>query len=47
MASLAEELQSDLIIIGTHGHSALGSVVLGSVANGVLARCQTPVLLIH
>ena len=47
IASLAEELQSDLIIMGTHGHSALGNVVMGSVANGVLARCRAPVLLIH
>jgi nucleotide-binding universal stress UspA family protein len=37
----------DLIVMGTHGHSALGSAILGSVASGVLARCQTPVLLIR
>jgi nucleotide-binding universal stress UspA family protein len=47
IASLAEELQPDLIIMGTHGHSALRNVALGSVASGVLARCQAPVLLIH
>ncbi|HYJ99708.1 MAG TPA: universal stress protein [Burkholderiaceae bacterium] len=47
IASLADELQPDLIVMGTHGHSALGNVVLGSVANGVLARCKVPVLLIR
>jgi len=36
-----------LIVMGTHGHAALGSAILGSVASGVLARCQTPVLLIR
>ena len=38
IAALAEEMQPDLIVMGTHGHSALGNVVLGSVAN----RCAGP-----
>jgi len=33
--------------MGTHGHSSLGNVILGSVASGVLARCKVPVLLIR
>lgn len=37
----------DLIVMGTHGHSALVSVVLGSVATDVLARCTLPVLLVR
>ena len=37
----------DLIVMGTHGHSAVGNVVLGSVAVGVLAQCKAPVLLIR
>jgi nucleotide-binding universal stress UspA family protein len=37
----------DLVVMGSHGHSALGGVVLGSVASGVLARCRTPVLLVR
>jgi nucleotide-binding universal stress UspA family protein len=47
IAALAGGLQPDLIVMGTHGHSALGNVVMGSVATGVLARCKAPVLLIH
>ena len=43
----AAATDADLIVMGTHGHSALGNVVLGSVANGVLARCKAPVLLIR
>jgi nucleotide-binding universal stress UspA family protein len=32
--------------MGTHGHSALGGLVLGSVASGVLARAHRPILLV-
>lgn len=34
-------------VMGACGHSALGNMVLGSVATGVLARCTTPVLIIR
>ena len=47
IAAIAAAEKSDLIVMGTHGHSALGNVVLGSVASGVLARCKVPVLLIR
>ena len=43
----AETLKPDLIVMGTHGRSPLGTLVLGSVANGVLANCKVPVLLIR
>ena len=43
----AEVLKPDLIVMGTHGRSPLGTIVLGSVANGVLANCKVPVLLIR
>lgn len=36
-----------LVIMGSHGHSALGNLVLGSVAARVLARCKIPVLIIR
>ena len=42
----AQLLGCDLIVMGTHGHSSLTNLVLGSVATGVLARCKIPVLLI-
>jgi nucleotide-binding universal stress UspA family protein len=34
----------DLIVLGTHGHTALAGLVLGSVATKVLAMSKTPVL---
>jgi nucleotide-binding universal stress UspA family protein len=46
IATTAEAEHSDLLVMGTHGHSSLGNVVMGSVATGVLARCKRPVLLI-
>lgn len=46
IATLAKSGDFDLIVMGTHGHSALGSLMLGSVAAGVLARAHKPVLLI-
>ena len=47
IAEQAESGHHDLLVMGSHGHSALGAVVLGSVAMSVLARCKTPVLLIR
>jgi nucleotide-binding universal stress UspA family protein len=34
-------------VMGSHGHSTLGSLVMGSVASKVLAHCRAPVLLIR
>lgn len=47
IAAHAESTKADLIVMGTHGHSALGNTILGSVATGVLARSKVPMLLIH
>jgi len=47
IAAFAETEKPDLIVMGTHGLSALANVVIGSVASGVLARCKVPVLLIR
>jgi nucleotide-binding universal stress UspA family protein len=37
----------DLLVMGTHGHSALGSVVLGSTTTRVIAQSKLPVLLVR
>lgn len=47
LAKLAEGGGFDLIVMGSHGHGALGTAVLGSVANTVLALCKVPVLIIR
>ena len=43
----AEAGGHEVIVMGSHGHTALANVLLGSVATGVLARCRLPVLLIR
>lgn len=47
IAAFARIQKPGLIVMGTHGHSALGNVMLGSVASGVLARCTVPLLFIR
>ena len=47
IASIAEDEKYDLIIMGTHGHGALGRLVMGSVSAQVLANCSVPVMLIR
>ncbi len=37
----------DLVMMGSHGHGTLSNLVMGSVATQVLARCDTPALLIR
>ena len=40
----AEKTHSDLIILGTHGRSGFGHVLLGSVAEKVVQHAHCPVL---
>jgi nucleotide-binding universal stress UspA family protein len=47
IAEEAERGRYDLVMMGSHGHGELASVVLGSTATQVLARCKTPVLLVR
>jgi nucleotide-binding universal stress UspA family protein len=37
----------DLIVMGTHGHTSVGNLVMGSVATQVIAHTKVPVLLIR
>ena len=47
IAKIAESGKFDLVIMGSHGQSALGNLVMGSVATQVLAHCKVPVLLVR
>lgn len=47
IAKFADAGKFDLVIMGSHGHGALGNLVMGSVATQVLAHCQVPVLLVR
>lgn len=47
VAALATEGNFDLVVVGTHGHSHLGGVVVGSVTTRIIAGCKVPVLLVR
>lgn len=47
VADMAVKENFDLILIGSHGHSALGALLLGSVTSQVLAQCKVPVLVLR
>jgi nucleotide-binding universal stress UspA family protein len=47
IAEMAAKGRYDLVVMGSHGHSTLGNLVMGSVSTKVLALCTTPVLLIR
>lgn len=47
ISKVAQDGEFDLVVMGSHGHSALGNLVMGSVATQVLAHCKVPVLLVR
>lgn len=47
IAKAANEAKVDMVIMGSHGHSALGSLVMGSVSSRVMANCTAPVLIVR
>ncbi len=42
----AEELGCGLIVMGTHGRTGLGKLLMGNVAESVLPRAHCPVLVV-
>ncbi len=47
ICTVAEEEQSDIIIVGSHGRGAIDRMLLGSVAQSVLHRTKKPVLVVR
>ena len=47
IAKLADKGRFDLLMMGSHGHGALASLVMGSITAKVMARCTTPLLIIR
>lgn len=47
IAAMADQGKYDLLVLGSHGHSSLGNLVMGSVATKVVAQCDVPVLLVR
>jgi nucleotide-binding universal stress UspA family protein len=47
IAAKAQKGKYDLVLMGSHGRSALKNVLLGSVTARVLSDCTVPVLVVH
>ena len=47
IAEFADRGKFSLLMMGSHGHGALGNLVMGSVATKVLAACKAPVLIVR
>jgi nucleotide-binding universal stress UspA family protein len=47
IAKAADSGKFDMVVMGSHGHSSLGKLVMGSVTTEVIAHCGVPVLLVR
>lgn len=47
IAATATKGRFDLLMMGSHGHGLLANLVLGSVTTKVMARCETPLLIVR
>jgi nucleotide-binding universal stress UspA family protein len=47
IVELADSIGADLIVVGSHGHGAISSALLGSVSRGILHRARRPVLVVR
>ncbi|MEO7098437.1 MAG: universal stress protein [Luteolibacter sp.] len=41
-----KESHADLVVLGTHGHGVIASLLLGSVAEGMVRKATTPTLIV-
>jgi nucleotide-binding universal stress UspA family protein len=46
IADEAKEWAADMVVMGSHGHSALYELFVGSVTEGVLRRATMPVFVV-
>jgi nucleotide-binding universal stress UspA family protein len=46
LESKVKEIGADLVILGSHGHSIVASLILGSVAEGMVRKAVVPTLVI-
>lgn len=47
ISAVANKGKFDLLLMGSHGHSTLGNLVMGSVATKVMSQTDVPVLLVR
>lgn len=42
----ADDVEADLIVVGTHGHGGIAAALMGSVARGLCHHAKQPVLVV-
>ena len=47
IVTYADTIDSDLILVGSRGHGAIASALIGSVSRGVLHESRRPVLIVR
>ena len=44
---LSDEINADLVVMGTNGRDSLSDFILGSTAQNVIQKSHSPVLVVH
>jgi nucleotide-binding universal stress UspA family protein len=47
IANAAEDLDVDMVVIGSHGRGALTGALFGSVSRALVRRCKRPVTVVR
>lgn len=46
LADFVKETEADMLILGSHGHGLIASLLLGSVAEGMVRKATVPTLIV-
>lgn len=46
LAAILEFAEDGLVLLGSHGHGVIASILLGSVAEGVVRKAEIPALIV-